>query len=159
MIIVDLKKMLNVICFGNLWQGDDGFGIHVFRRLCATGSLPHNVKSFDAGIAGLGAIDYFKNCRKVVIVDAIKSGNEIGSVHRFLLKDFALPDEEFSIHSVGVNHLLAFLPIFFESKTMPKIVIIGAEISEIDRFTEKLTPPLEVAIDKAIRLVQSECMN
>ena len=27
--------MLHIVCFGNLWQGDDGFGMHVFQRLGA----------------------------------------------------------------------------------------------------------------------------
>ena len=26
--------MLHIVCFGNIWQGDDGFGMHVFQRLC-----------------------------------------------------------------------------------------------------------------------------
>ena len=40
--------MLHVICFGNLWQGDDGFGIH------GSGSLANCAASegVRCGIAG-----------------------------------------------------------------------------------------------------------
>ena len=51
--------MLHVVCFGNVWQGDDGFGMHVFRRLCEMRGLPPQVKVFDAGTAGLSALDVF----------------------------------------------------------------------------------------------------
>ena len=61
--------MLHVICFGNLWEGDDGFGIHVFRRLNERPGLPRQVRLFDAGIAGLGALGYFERCQKAAIVD------------------------------------------------------------------------------------------
>ena len=35
--------MLHIVCFGNIWQGDDGFGMHVFQRLCDLQSLPSQV--------------------------------------------------------------------------------------------------------------------
>ena len=71
--------MLHVIGFGNLWQGDDGFGIHVLRRL---GELPRHVKVFDGGIAGFGALGYFEACSKAVIVDALRTGGRVGRVRR-----------------------------------------------------------------------------
>ena len=82
--------MLHIVCFGNLWQGDDGFGIHVFRRLCEM-RLPSQVKVFDAGTAGLSALEYFENCRKVVIVDAMKSGAPAGRVRSFSFKALTFP--------------------------------------------------------------------
>jgi hydrogenase maturation protease len=151
--------MVHVVCFGNVWQGDDGFGIHVFRRLCERPSLPPQVKVFEAGIVGLSALAYLDDCRKAVIVDAMKTGGPIGSVQRLSLADFDLPDQEFSLHSVGVNHLLTLLPVVFEGRTLPEVVIIGAEIGAVQPFTDILTPPLDAALERAIRLVQRECMN
>src|SRR5215510_11670253 len=43
------ETMLHIVCFGNLWQGDDGFGMHVFQRLGAMRSLPPLARVFDAG--------------------------------------------------------------------------------------------------------------
>jgi hydrogenase maturation protease len=151
--------MLHVVCFGNLWQGDDDFGIHVFRRLCESRCLPPQVKAFDAGTAGLSGLDYFENCRKVVIVDAMKTGGQIGRVHRFRPGDADRPAQEFSLHGMGVEHLLTVLPVVFEGRAMPEVVVIGAEIGAIHPFTDTLTPPLQAALKRAIRLVQSECMS
>ena len=151
--------MVHVVCFGNVWQGDDGFGVHVFRRLCEMRGLPPQVKVFEAGTSGLSALAYFDNCRKAVIVDALKAGGQLGSVHRLVLDDFDLPDQEFSLHGIGVHHLLTVLPVVFEGRTLPEIVIIGAEIAEIQPFTDMLTPPVEAALESTISLVRSECMN
>ena len=148
--------MLHVICFGNLWQGDDGFGIHVFRRLRERPGLPRQVKLFDAGIAGLGALGYFEGCRKAVIVDALKTCGRVGHVRRLRLDRLDPPGPELSLHAFGVDHLLTALPVVFGGRAMPEIVLIGAEIGEVRRFSDELTPPLQAAIDKAVRLVRRE---
>ena len=80
--------MLHVIGFGNLWQGDDGFGIHVLRRLV---ELPRDVKVFDGGIAGLGAVGYFEGCRKAVIVNALRTGGRVSHVRRLRGDDLVAP--------------------------------------------------------------------
>jgi hypothetical protein len=42
---------------------------------------------------------------------------------------------------------------------MPEVVLIGAEIGEICRFTDELTPPLRAAIDRAVCLVRREMIG
>jgi hydrogenase maturation protease len=151
--------MLHVICFGNPWQGDDGFGIHVFRRLRERHDLPPHVKVFNAGIAGLAAIGFFEGCSKAVIVDALKTGGRVGRVRRLRLEDLDPPDPELSLHAFGVAHLLTALPVLFEGRPRPEIVVIGAEIGEVRRCTEGLTPRQEAAIDRAARLVRCEMIG
>ena len=172
--------MLHIVCFGNLWQGDDGFGIHVFRRLSAW-RLPPHVKVFDAGTAGLSALDYFENCQKVVVVDAIRSDGKVGSVRRLLpelkgnpsgVRDnlawehnpLNLPEDqetqrEFSIHGLGVDCLLQVLPVVFEEERLPSVVLIGAEIGRISPFTDRLSAPLQAALKPALKFVQNEWLN
>jgi Ni,Fe-hydrogenase maturation factor len=71
--------------------------------------------------------------------------------------DLDVPDEELSMHGIGVNHLLAALPAAFAGRTSPEIVVIGAEVGEISPFAEEVTPPLEVALDRAVDLIRREC--
>src|SRR5262249_52363120 len=151
--------MLHIVCFGNLWQGDDGFGIHVFQRLGAKGGLPPQTRVFDAGTAGLSALSYFDHCNKVVIVDAIQTGGQIGSVPCLHSADLDPPDQEFSLHDLSVNHLLTVLPVVFEGGTMPEVVVIAVEIGSIHPFIDTLTPLVEAAVEKVIRLIHKECMN
>ena len=104
--------MQHIICLGNLWRGDDGFGIHVFRRLNEGCLLPGNVRVIDGGVAGLQALPCFEGCRKAIVVDALTSAGKVGSVHRLELEDLCDPEAEFSLHNLGVNHLLKALPIY-----------------------------------------------
>src|SRR5262245_8544297 len=151
--------MIHVICFGNLWQGDDGFGIHVFRRLRERTGLPRQVKLFDAGLAGLGAVGYFEGCSKAVIVDALRTGGWVGRVRRLRVDDLVPPAPELSLHAFGVAHLLTALPVVFAGRAMPEVVLIGAAIDEIRRFSDELTPSLRAAIDGAVRLVWHEIIG
>jgi hydrogenase maturation protease len=158
-LIAGRAAMLHVVCFGNPWQGDDGFGIHVFRRLCGLRDLPRWVKLFDAGIAGLGSLGYFENCTKVVIVDAMKAGGRAGRVRRLHLDDLNPPGPELSLHAFGVEHLLAAFPVALGGWGVPEVVLIGAEIGEVRRFSDELTPPLQAALDRAVRLVRREIIR
>src|SRR5262249_61598507 len=67
------RLMIHVICFGNLWQGDDGFGIRVFQRLCDRSDWPAHVKMFEAGTAGLAPPNYFEGWPEEVIRDQLQT--------------------------------------------------------------------------------------
>jgi hydrogenase maturation protease len=76
---------LCVLCLGNPWHGDDGFGHHVFQRLQAEHVLPAGVTLVDAGVAGLNAMRWLDSCGKAVLVDAVRVviGAEVGPVRAF----------------------------------------------------------------------------
>ena len=133
-----------MICFGNAWHGDDGFGQHVLRR------LPAGVTAFDAGTAGLNALGYFEGCDKAVIVDAVRTGAPVGTVHRLLPRDLDPPSGEFSLHELGVGAVLAAL------REPPDVVLVGAEVGEVHAFTDRLSAPVEAAVPEAVRLVLRE---
>jgi len=156
----DLSRlMVHVICFGNIWQGDDGFGIRVFKRLCEQTSWSAHAKLFEAGTAGLAALEYFEGCRKVVIVDALKFGGAPGLVRHFTMDELGSPADEYSLHQLGVNHLLAAMTAAFAGRIAPEVVVIGAEIGEIDPFTNRLSPALEAALETVVELVALEYAN
>jgi hydrogenase maturation protease len=141
----------HVVCFGNAWHGDDGFGVHVYRRLRELRALPY---LFDAGTAGLDALPYFEGCERAVIVDAVRTGGSLGTVHRLTASDLGRPGGEFSLHELGIASLLAALASL--SRRPPEVVVIGAEVGEIRPFTDGLSPPLEAAVHEAVRLVLRE---
>jgi hypothetical protein len=58
---------------------------------------------------------------------------------------------------VGVAHLLAALPIAFEGRELPEVVIVAAEVEAIQPFTDRLGLPFQATIDRAILLVRQEC--
>jgi len=150
--------MQHIICFGNLWQGDDGFGIHVFRRLKGR-VLPKSVRVFEGGVAGLNALAYFEGCRKAIIVDGLKSAGEVGSLHRFGMTDLSDPDPEFSLHSFGLNHLLRALSFCQNGTAVPVIVVIGAVIAPNGRISDSLSAPVAASVHGAINRILGECTS
>jgi hydrogenase maturation protease len=149
----DAPSGTHVVCFGNAWHGDDGFGLHVYRRLQLE-ALPAGSRVFDAGTAGLAALGYFEGCARAVIVDAIGAGDSPGAVHRLAGSDLAPPGGELSLHDLGIASLLAALAAV--AREPPEIVVIGAEVGEVRPFTDGLSPPLEAAVSEAVRLVLAE---
>ena len=70
-----------VACVGNIFLGDDGFGVEVARRL-ATRSLPAEVTVKDFGIRGFDlAYALMDPHDLVILVDACPRGGEPGSVY------------------------------------------------------------------------------
>lgn len=144
----------HVVCFGNALHGDDGFGLHVYQRLRLE-ALPAGSRIFDAGTAGLDALGYFENCARAVIVDAIRTGDSPGTLHRLAASDLAPPPGgELSLHELGIVSLLAALTAV--ARETPEIVLIGAAVGEVRPFTNGLSPPLEAAVSGAVRLVLVE---
>jgi hydrogenase maturation protease len=141
-----VSRGTRVVCFGNPWHGDDAFGLHVLRR------LPPEVEAVDAGTAGLNALPHLEACAKAVLVDAVRTGAPVGTVHRLMPDDLAPPGRELSLHEIGLAGLLAAL-----RGDAPDVVIVGAEVGEIRPFTDELSPPLLAAVPVAVRLVLREC--
>jgi hydrogenase maturation protease len=92
-------------------------------------------------------------------VDALNSGGAPGLVRRFTMDEIGSPDDEYSLHQLGVNHLLAAVTAAFAGRVPPEVVVIGAEIGEIDPFTNRLSRALEAALETVVELVALECAN
>jgi hydrogenase maturation protease len=146
---------IHVVGVGNPWHGDDGFGCHVVRRLRESRVLPPSVALFDAGVAGLNALRCFEGCAKAVLVDAVRVGAPVGSVHRLVAGDLEPPGGELSLHELGPAGLLG--AVSAACCDAPEIVLIGAQVGRIETFTDALSAPLRSALPIAARMVVDEC--
>ncbi len=70
-----------VACVGNIFAGDDAFGVEVARAL-ATAALPEGVTVVDYGIRGLDLAFALIDCwRAVILVDAIARTGAPGDLY------------------------------------------------------------------------------
>jgi hydrogenase maturation protease len=153
--VTGVPAAVRVVCLGNPWHGDDGFGHHVYRRLRRRDDLAPSVELFDAGIAGLDALLPFDRCAKAVVVDAVRVGAPVGTLHRLVPSDLEPPGGELSLHELGLSSLLAALPSV--SSQPPEVVVIGAQVGSVRAFTEALSAPLQHVLPAAVAMVVREC--
>jgi hydrogenase maturation protease len=140
---------------GNIFFGDDGFGVEVARRL-ASRALPERVRVNDFGIRGFDlAYALSEEHDAVILVDATRRGEPPGTLYALELQ----PDgtagavETHGMDPVNVLRLVAAL-----GGRPRRVLLVGCEPSAIDPDTEELSglsAPVESAVDPAIELVLS----
>jgi hydrogenase maturation protease len=70
-----------IACLGNIFLGDDGFGVEVARRL-ADEELPDGTQVTDSGIRGMHlAYDLARGWDTTILVDAADRGEAPGTVY------------------------------------------------------------------------------
>jgi hydrogenase maturation protease len=149
--------MLTLIAgLGNIFEGDDGFGVEVVRRLGTT-DWPEGVELRDFGIRGVHlAYQLLDPYDLVVIVDAVHRGGEPGTV--YLIEHG--PDETLAepaddaplmdAHDLAPDGVLALVPRL--GGTLCKVIVVGCEPATITPGME-LSAPVAASVDKAAQLV------
>jgi hydrogenase maturation protease len=153
--MTDKKKIIKVLGCGNTLVGDDGVGIRVIEHLMEM-KLPENVEIIDAGVGGMAILSWIEDTDKVVIIDAVQTGNEPpGTVYEFTDKE--MPPSDMFMLSLHDLNLVDTLNIGRLVQKMPdEIVIIGVEVKRVAEFTRELTPEVEAAMPEIIDLVLKE---
>lgn len=155
-----MSGKVKVLGCGNVLVGDDGIGIRIIEKLQEM-KLPENVELIDAGVGGLAILTWIEDADKVIIIDAVQTGNEpAGTVYRFTDKE--MPPSNMFMLSLHDLNLVDTINIGREmekrgEQKMPKeFVIIGVEVKRILEFTRDLSPEVEAAIPELIELVLDE---
>lgn len=141
----------HIVCFGNDLHGDDGFGSHIYARLCQL-AWPGDVEVFNAGIAGLNALRFLEDCRQAILVDALANFGNVGEVFLLRPDDLADRPERLTGHGLGLPYLLEALKVIREP--LPDIQIVGVEIADINCFSPGLSEKTGQAAAKAVHLIR-----
>jgi hydrogenase maturation protease len=144
---------ITVLGIGNLLLKDEGIGVHLVQKLAGIVNNA-NVKIIDAGTSPdfLSLIE--GNTDKLIVVDAVKAGNEPGTIYRLTLDDLGLDSTSpVSLHEIGVLDSLKIMALF--DRLPESTVIIGIEPKTID-FGLDLSPEVEGKIPETINLVLTE---
>jgi hydrogenase maturation protease len=141
---------------GNIFEGDDGFGVEVARRLAAV-DWPDGVELRDFGIRGVHlAYQLLDPYDLVVIVDAVHRGGEPGTL--YVIEhgpDETLPEPAedapmMDAHDLAPDGVLALVPRL--GGTLCRVVVVGCEPATITPGME-LSAPVAASVDKAAELV------
>ena len=152
-------KRVLVAGVGNVFLGDDGFGVEVVRRL-AERELPEGVEVADFGIRGMDLAYALQADYEVVIfVDAVPRGEEPGAV--CLLEPEIEEDGEVVLDTHGMDpvKVIKFARALGAKPT--RILVVGCEPQVVvsgenyEDMLMELSEPVRAAVEEAAKLVES----
>ncbi len=142
---------------GNVFLGDDGFGVAVAERL-ARRSLPDGVVVMDAGIRGLDLTYALMSGYDVaILVDTTRRGQPPGTL--YVIEPDASGDVEptpLDAHGMDPGHVLAFLRA--SGAELRRLRVVGCEPETFGSDDDPclgLSATVTAALEPAIELVES----
>ncbi len=132
-----------VIGVGNTILSDEGVGVHAARLLQGDPRVPAGVAILDGGTIGLELVPYASDASRVLLLDAMNSGNVPGTLARMTGRDLLGTTAGWSAHQLGVADLVAAL--FLVSTGPQDIVVLGVQPANTDWGTT-LSPEVEAAL-------------
>jgi hydrogenase maturation protease len=143
---------------GNIFLGDDGFGVEVVRRL-TTRILPTGVRVADFGIRGFDLAYALQDGYEVtILVDAYPHGQTPGTVS-LVEPDLSKLDEpdDAVVDTHGMNPLNVLRMAATMKGSLKRILLVGCEPASFggEEGTMGLSGPVGAAVDEAVELVAS----
>ncbi|MEW6585049.1 MAG: HyaD/HybD family hydrogenase maturation endopeptidase [Nitrospirota bacterium] len=142
-----------ILCVGNVLLSDEGVGVHVANELLKM-ELPSNVTVVEGGTDGFRLIDVITEADRLIVVDAVRAGEEPGSIYRFDIDDVrhTPPGFKTSVHQVGILEVVDLSELLGKK---PDTTVIGIEPKSLQMGME-LTPEIKAKIPRVIELVMEE---
>jgi hydrogenase maturation protease len=147
---------ITVIGIGNEFRGDDAAGLIVVRQLKE--NSPAKVNFLEQNGEATALMDAMKQKSAVILVDAVQSGAEAGTIHRYDASEKSMPAEflrcsthNFSVHdAIEMARALEQLP--------PQLIVYGIEGSHFEPGAE-LSPSVQIAVANAAEQINGELHN
>ncbi|MFH9247301.1 hydrogenase maturation protease [Streptomyces lydicus] len=144
---------------GNIFLGDDGFGVEAVRRL-GEHPLPEGVEVVDAGVRGIHlAYQMLDGYHTVLLVDATARGTEPGTLHLLDATDPAVTrprDTALDGHHMTPDAVLALLDTLSAGtggRRPRRVMVLGCEPADLAEGIG-LSRPVEAAVDEAVRMIR-----
>jgi hydrogenase maturation protease len=154
------KPKILVAGIGNIFLGDDAFGVEVVRRMAGVG-LPDSVKVSDYGIRGFDlAYALQDGYETTILIDACPHGQPPGTLYVIEpdLKELDSPEapqasvEAHSMNPVSVLRMAKAMNI-----ELKNVLLVGCEPETLggEEGQMGLSATVEGAVDEAVKLVES----
>jgi hydrogenase maturation protease len=144
---------------GNIFLGDDAFGVEVARRL-STRELPQTVKVTDFGIRGYDlAYALLDGYDTTILVDACPRGEPAGTLYVIEpdLNDLGdSGDQQTAVEAHSMNPLNV-LRLATAMGPIKRVLLVGCEPATLGPEEGKmgLSEPIEAVVHEAVRMVES----
>ena len=153
-----MAESILVAGIGNIFLGDDGFGVEVARRLAAR-ALPAGVRVVDFGIRGMDLVyALLEDHDALIFVDAAPRGEPPGTLD--LIEPRIEQDGEVTLATHGMDpvKVIKLARALGARPARTYLVacepaVLGSEDDE-DVLVE-LSAPVQAAVDEAVKMVES----
>jgi hydrogenase maturation protease len=151
---------------GNIFLGDDAFGVEVARRLCAS-NFPANVKVIDFGIRGYDLAYALLDKDKydaTILVDACPRGEPAGTLYviepdlsALSAADSSPEEQQGAVEAHSLNPLNVLRLAASMGGPLKRILLVGCEPATLgpEEGQMGLSETVEAVIDDAVKLVES----
>lgn len=147
------RKPIRIIGLGNALRGDDAVGILAARRLRAR--VGDRTEVVEAEMAGVEILELVEGARAVILIDAARSGQPPGTIHRLDASASPIGPTVFPHSSHAINAVDA-LELARALGTLPTMVIVyGIEASDTE-IGHPLSPQVARALDEIVEWVLRE---
>ncbi|HEX6711672.1 MAG TPA: hydrogenase maturation protease [Rubrobacter sp.] len=154
-----MSKRVLIAGIGNIFLGDDGFGVEVVKQLAGR-TLPEGVEVVDFGIRGMDlAYALHEDYNLVVFVDATPRGGEPGTV--YLIEPEIEADGVVSLDTHGMDPVKVIKLSLALGAPPTRTLVVGCEPKAIlggedyDDMLMELSEPVHAAVEEAVKLVES----
>ncbi len=156
-----------IACIGNIFLGDDGFGVEVAQRLMHC-NYPSSVQITDFGIRGIDlAYTLLDDYDTLVLVDAVPRGGQPGTLYLIEpdLTGFSPEKGEEAGRVALDNHSMDPVKVLAYARTLGaraiRTLLVGCEPTPIgggedyEEMQMGLSEPVRAAVDEAVKMVDS----
>ncbi|MGA7991440.1 MAG: hydrogenase maturation protease [Thermoanaerobaculia bacterium] len=142
---------LVVIGVGSNFRGDDAAGLLAARRL---GTSP-GIRAVEHTRDGLSLMENWRAADRVVVVDALRSGREPGTVFRFEATEGPVPGDAgwVSSHSPGVAEGIETARAL--GRLPASLTVFGIEAQHVGPG-DRVTPAVVAAVEEVARAILAE---
>jgi len=142
---------------GNVFLGDDGFGVAVAQRMLERGA-PAGVRVLDAGIRGFDlACALLEGWDAAILIDAVQRGGPPGTLYVLEIEaEATAPAGPIEAHGLVPHRVLALVCALGGSP--PPLRLVGCEPASVgadDDIAPGLSAPVAAAVEPAVELVES----
>ncbi len=151
-----MNRRILVAGIGNIFFGDDAFGVEVIRELRGH-PLPESVRIEDFGIRGYDlAYAILDGCDAVILVDATPRGEAPGTIFLIELNPDAsagADGESLDAHSMNPMHVLRMVQTL--GGYTGRLYLVGCEPEVLETEDLELSASVRAAVPAAIDRIRS----
>ena len=138
-----------VLGLGNLLNRDEGFGVLAIQALRADPELCDRYEWADGGVLGMNLLPLVESCERLLVLDAIDSGQAAGTVIELDREQIPLyAHARLSEHQVGFQEVLGLAR--FRDRLPGDLHLIGVQPQDM-RLGIGLSEPVSMAMPEVIK--------